>query len=1286
MVENQGIIKDLANREGQQEIAKAISNFGALRNALRAEAAAAVSERMSNRSYYWACESERYADIAKTQADRAQEYSGIAQQKAAEAAQSANLADGYATRSMEWAVKMDGKVGGLDYSSKYYANQASSVLARALKIPQDVQNFNTVVPIEAGKSIRVNRAGTGFEAFVPGEGSATQQEETTPQPVEVDLSNCMQLDTENDVWNANSKRISGVSTPSEGTDAANKDYVDRIQVTAQSGSKILYMDSTSLLTDELVVEEGQIIKTAGYYYAGDGGGATYQCKWIPDSGVSGYPWAFKLGLSTEIEYKIQYRADGTPLRDASGNYVFVLDNNNRQIPVTDDNGLPKYKRMYACIDEKVVNYRMFGAKLDGIENDDEALENTHLYQRSCYYIEKMSERYHYYVKVENHEGIIKKSNNNPIICAGDIDLSGSQLIIQDCNATWFGFYLWGDNEISYFTYEPVAAAKTTYVRDNFVINTLGNEGDLKQNCVLFLKEEPYAVRDDANYMYSEPRYELLLHTSDGVLSHPFTEDWDKAGGEQISAILSDYKTHEVHTDTMISHFTISYTKLSSTHYYFKGCEVKLETQADSYCSVLWCKCHNAHISGFTFHVDPTQLHNTSFKNTMIYVWGSYNVEVSDIVGFNAAGKKVGGTNGTSGYVLRATNCLNLRFHDISVQGYWGATAMNCVKDVHVERVNINRLDIHNYFYNLYIDKCNMYNHSIQIGEGRGICQITNTNFYVNGLEGDSWPNAHLLEFNLTYGRIFEGKVYVENCNVFLKSPDANEFDVMKIEFFPEAVSTLTHYKFPDVTIKDCYFHSYDADTYLVYFMIAGKRRCTTSTKAPSNILNYCRDTGNDNTGNLFWKYLGRGVDWIDNGDDSRYDVQPGTIIRTFEKYLDSENKTVFHSFKHFLVVSAGTIPVPSENNKPNNTTGNNFTCGTATIKYVDNLEWQANKTYSAGDYCFTSSSGWLPVFCYECITGGHSNGYRPVHTSGEVIDGVTVDPYEKDSCWWKYVGTFDSFFTAGTFSPNKHVSNDQYLFADGRIYKVTMDGNLGTNPPVNTNWNGSFYEGTTQLSFRGKVWAPKTWWSEGCYCISEVNGNKYVYQLVRHPGTTSGEIPVPGNSLSVDGDIIWEYTTDTATKQWAAQTQFYEGDVVSTTAGNKYKCIFDGRLELPYQINIENIYCNPNMVAGDVFAWYAPGDSTDVPTKLGGKSAWKVKITNVDLYRFRDQNCTYFCHEGNVAPTIVEGTGGGAGTPGAPGKSAYQYARDGGYTGTEAQFATALNNALTITNGDEVAY
>ena len=102
-------------------------------------------------------------------------------------------------------------------------------------------------------------------------------------------------------------------------------------------------------------------------------------------------------------------------------------------------------------------------------------------------------------------------------------------------------------------------------------------------------------------------------------------------------------------------------------------------------------------------------------------------------------------------------------------------------------------------------------------------QVTNCNFYVNELAADSYPNAHMIEFNLTYGRIFEGRILIQNCNVFLKGADGNEFDVCKIDFSPEAVSTLDHYKFPEVVIKDCYFHSYDPNTYLVYFMIAGTR-------------------------------------------------------------------------------------------------------------------------------------------------------------------------------------------------------------------------------------------------------------------------------------------------------------------------------------------------------------------------------------------------------------------------------------------------------------------------------
>ena len=1000
----------------------------------------------------------------------------------------------------------------------------------------------------------------------------------------------------------------------------------------------VYDTLEELIASAAFLSLGDVVRTKGYYHKNDGGGANYELRYLYSQ--EAYPWAIDLGETEEVEYQLSYKADGTPMLDEHGEYVTLKDGSGRPIPATNPNGTVKHKHMYACITDTVVNYRQFGAKLDGETDDGTALANAHLYQRSVYTIEPESERKRYTVKVANHDGIIRKDNNEPIVCCGDIDLSGSRLLVRDCNATWFGFYLWGDNEIDYMTYEPVASALQTYKKDNFIIGTMGNEGDVKQNALIFLKEDPYAVRDDGGYLYSEPRYELLLHTTDGLLAQPFTEDWDRAGGEEISAPFSDYNTHQVTTDTLISHFTINYTRLPSTHYHFTGCEVKLNTSANKYCSVLWCKCHNAHISGFTFYPDSAQMHNTQFKNTMIYIWGSYNVEVSDIVGFNAAGKKVGGANATSGYVIRATNCLDLKLQDISVQGYWGATAMNCVKDIHIKRVSINRLDIHNYFYNLYIDECNLYNHAIQIGEGRGIVRITNSNFYVNLLQADSWPNAHLLEFNLTYGRIFEGKVLIENCNAYLKGPDGNEFDVCKIEFAPEAVSTLPHYKFPEVTIRDCHFHSYDANTYLVYFMIAGKRKCQTSTKAPSNVTGHCRDTGNENTGHLFWRYIGRGVDWFNNGDESRLHVVPGQIVRTYDKFLDSEGKTTFYNFQYFQVTQAGDLPVPSESNKPNNMTGNEFALGTAMIKYVDDSRWQASKAYAVGDYCFTESSSWLPVFCYECITAGTSNGWRPTHASGTVIEGEDVYPKNLDACYWEYVGPLSSF-VAAEFSPNMNVQNNTYIYADHKIYKVLNSGRLRERPPIDTAWRGAFTEGTARLSFMGKDWAPVTWWARDCYCVSMVNGVRTVYKLVNQDGTTSGQIPVSGNAMSVDGDMIWEYTTDTATKQWAAQTQFFEGDVVSAN-GNNYRCVFDGRLELPHQISLENISTNMD-TGGDIFAFWEAG--TDVPTKVGPKGKWTIRIDNVEFYRFRNFS-SYFCHAGNPAPEILIGGSGSGGSSG----------------------------------------
>jgi hypothetical protein len=41
---------------------------------------------------------------------------------------------------------------------------------------------------------------------------------------------------------------------------------------------------------------------------------------------------------------------------------------------------------------------------------------------------------------------------------------------------------------------------------------------------------------------------------------------------------------------------------------------------------------------------------------------------------------------------------------------------------------------------------------------------------------------------------------------------------------------------------------------------------------------------------------------------------------------------------------------------------------------------------------------------------------------------------------------------------------------------------------------------------------------------------------------------------------------------------------------------------------------------------------------------------------------------------------------GVDGKNAYQYAVEGGYTGTEAQFSVQLNRVLSLIDAEEIGY
>lgn len=188
------------------------------------------------------------------------------------------------------------------------------------------------------------------------------------------------------------------------------------------------------------VSDGTPVKCLGYYKKNDDGGAQYVVKYIHSTELASYPWAIDLGELPEYENQIEYNLDKTPKRDENGDYIYTKDSTGKTIALTSK------KHLYSVINETTVNYSQFGAKLDGTTDDYQSIYLAHKYQHDHYTIESYSGRRRYYIKVENHKGIIHKDNDEPIVCSGNIDLSGSQLLITDKNATWFGFYLWGDND------------------------------------------------------------------------------------------------------------------------------------------------------------------------------------------------------------------------------------------------------------------------------------------------------------------------------------------------------------------------------------------------------------------------------------------------------------------------------------------------------------------------------------------------------------------------------------------------------------------------------------------------------------------------------------------------------------------------------------------------------------------------------------------------------------------------------------------------------------------------
>lgn len=928
--------------------------------------------------------------------------------------------------------------------------------------------------------------------------------------------------------------------------------------------------------------------------------------------------------------------------------------------------LPLIDGKWASIQNRdSVSYRMFGAPLNGIDDDGPAMRKAHKYADSVYIVDGRGVLPMYLCKVENHQGTIYKKDPDAITFNSDIDLSGSILKVDDVNATWFGIYVWGDNDSLRWTYEPSDTMKATFTRDNHVITPITSHGSgFPGNAVIKLMEDPYTARDDSGYSYTVARRELIVHDLDGMCSSPFTDDWYYAGGEEISVLVSDLINGGYKTETFYTTFTTSYNFAHPRHGTFIGCEVQMDVSADKYHCCVWVKRHNCELKNFTFVPLVEQLHNTKYKNTMIYLWDSYNVRVENIQGFNAAGKKIGSSNATSGYILRLTNCSDVEVTRCRLQGYWGATAMDSVKNIRFDHCHINRLDIHDYFSNLWANECVFYNHAVQIGYGRGIASFTNSRVHLRPSAGDSYPGSSFISLNMSYGRIFEGTLYINNCQIITKNLPDNEFNMLKAEFSPDATTITPHFKFPEVICENTQVYSLDSGTHFSYFKITGSRRGTTSGVRPSHV----KDVSGDGT--VRWRYQGRALDW-DVADSGV--VALDQIVRVTDRFLDEEvpPKTQFYNKRYYRVTAGGELNLAGA--KPTNTSGTPFTNGTATLVYVGpDILWKAKYAYSLNDLVCVSHSEWLPMFIFKCEQAGTSNGYFPTHSSGTEIDGVNDPVNEPDSIWWSYVAAASGWLTPWT--ANMNVTLGQRLLVENRIYEVMQSGVMETLPPYKTGWMVTYDCGTAKVKFIGQQWAPRAWFPLDGYC--EARGK--IYKVVNHAGTTSGILPVRGNEFCVDGDLVWKYISgdntlpgQTGSDTWQAQTAYAQGAAVVSNA-NTYEAFFDGKMVLPHKTVFRNVLTN--MTDGQVFWFYA---GTNIPTKAGDKP-WVLIAEDCEGIargaKFPSGMTQYFGNANNTNPSVVLANTGDSAGGTISGITGLQAALDG----KTANLATPLDNTKDL--------
>lgn len=387
---------------------------------------------------------------------------------------------------------------------------------------------------------------------------------------------------------------------------------------------------------------------------------------------------------------------------------------------------------------RFITYEMFGAKLDGIHDDYEAIYKCHQYANE-YQIDVMQ---------RNGTIYIAGAHTIPIEIKTNTDIQGCSLIIDD---TFINHSVYEIKEDEENELKPVECPIN---KEQFKMGSL---------CLPCLQDYRHAffVINGSRTLGVRPTEQPLNYRnkecftimSDGIL----------ADGNLYCDYTEDYIDLKVKSTTTPS-ITVKLPVI----------EFRIKEVETTYTKIIMCKRNNTviHLPRDIVYTDyPSNEESYSVEN-ILSVRECYGV---NIVGGNCEnkGRLPNEKLQRTCYVVAIGLCSDIMIDNVTLYRGWGAMSTEFIKTISVKNSCLNRFDNHFGISNVTIDNCTFIgsNDCINVGYGNGDVVVNNIKWIYGKTSSVGYTS--LLRLREDLRQCYRGRISIQNASIYSTKSDVN---------------------------------------------------------------------------------------------------------------------------------------------------------------------------------------------------------------------------------------------------------------------------------------------------------------------------------------------------------------------------------------------------------------------------------------------------------------------------------------------------------------------------------